>query len=162
MRTRGHIVIQAIYHSNATSELRKQKLLRGKWSHNVWYSFSALIVSEDFDEVFIHLLPTFPGIATFNNARSQGWFAFFPPPPIYVQSRRVLIESWSVTTIFFTLLCFCFQIWEENHMRTSVKTSAWIMSLRVIWIPRSKQNRLNKSSLKLIRFTLPPPALRET
>lgn len=33
--TRGHIVIQVIYCSKSTSELSKQKILKGKQSHNV-------------------------------------------------------------------------------------------------------------------------------
>lgn len=43
--------------------------------------------------------------------------------------------------------CFETQVW-ELHMRTS----AWIMSLQVIWVPRTKQNRRNKSSLNCHQF----------
>lgn len=73
---KGHIAIQATYWTNATNELRKQKILREKQSHNIWCSFSALITSVDFDEVFTHL-STFTEIATFNRARIQRWFASF-------------------------------------------------------------------------------------
>lgn len=77
----------------------KQKILRGKWPHNVWCSFSALIASVDFDEVFIHLLPTFPGIATFNKARSEGWFASFFYPHLRVNEKGV--DRIMVSTYYF-------------------------------------------------------------
>lgn len=118
---------------------------------------SALVASVGCGEVFTHLLSIFTAIATFNNARSQSWFAPFLFFHLHVNDKavdRITVNNY----FFFMLLCFCSQVWEENYTRTS----AWIMSLKVIWIPRNKQNRLNKSSLKFIGFILPPPALKET